>query len=389
MRILQVIPYFVPAWDYGGPLHVCYELSKELVNRGHEVTVYTTDALDAKNRVRQREELLDGIRVRRFKNLSNAFAYKHNIFLAVGMPFTIRKELANFNVIHVHEYRTLQNVIIRYYAKRLGIPYVVQAHGSAPKDMPKQRLKQLYDFLWEYKILRDASKVIAVTPTEAEQYRSLGVDEHRIEIVPNGIDLAEYDSLPQKGEFRQKYSITENEKMILYLARIHKIKGPDLLVRAYASLSQELHDSRLVIAGPDDGYLSTLKRLITDLNIGPKVLFTGPLYGKDKLEAYVDADVYVLPSVYEIFGVALLEACACGTPVVVTDRCGIADVIDGHAGLAVPSDKDQLGRAILSILDNEGMRQEFRERGKSLVRERFDWRKIAEQVEKIYAGCLP
>lgn len=389
MRILQVIPYFVPAWDYGGPLRVCYELSKQLVNRGHEVTVYTTDALGAKNRVRQSEELLDGISVRRFKNLSNAFGYKHNIFLAVGMPFTIRKELANFNVIHVHEYRTLQNVIIRYYAKRLGIPYVVQAHGSAPKDMPKQRLKQLYDFLWGYKVLRDASKVIAITPTEAEQYRSMGVDENRIQIVPNGIDLAEYDSLPQKGEFRRKYSITENEKIILYLGRLHQSKGIDLLARAFADLNKHMDKAKLVIVGADDGHLPALRELIRELGIEQGILLTGPLYGREKLAAYVDADVFVNPRTDEIFGLVFLEALACSTPVICSKGCGIADVIDGHAGLAVPSDKDQLGRAILSILDNERIRQEFSERGKSLVRERFDWRKIAEQVEKIYAGCLP
>jgi glycosyltransferase involved in cell wall biosynthesis len=108
------------------------------------------------------------------------------------------------------------------------------------------------------------------------------------------------------------------------------------------------------------------------------------LYSTKRLEAYVDADVYVLPSTYEIFGITILEALACGTPVIVTDRCGIADVIDGKAGLAVPYDKDRLSDAILRMLSDDKMRQQFREKGKLLVRERYNWGKIVEQVEGLY-----
>jgi len=153
-------------------------------------------------------------------------------------------------------------------------------------------------------------------------------------------------------------------------------------------LSEEVDNVKVVIVGPDDGYLPALKILIVDLEVNDKVLFTGPLYGQEKLEAYVDAEVYVLPSSYEIFGITLLEACACGTPVVVTDRCGIADVINGQAGLVVPYDKEQLRQALLHILGNDKLRREFGEKGKLLVRERFNWEKIAEQIEDLYKRVL-
>jgi len=149
-----------------------------------------------------------------------------------------------------------------------------------------------------------------------------------------------------------------------------------------------LSDVRLVIVGPDDGYLPSLKKLIADLKISTKVLFTGPLYGQEKLKAYVDADVYVLPSSYEIFGITVLEACACGAPVVVTDRCGIADVIDGQAGLVVAYDKEQLQHALLHMLDDDKMRLRFGEKGKLLVREKFNCENIAEQVERVYKEIL-
>jgi len=388
MRILQVIPYFYPAWAYGGPPRNVYGLCKELVKRGHEVIVFTTDTLNGRNRVRETQEIIDGIEVRRFRNLSNTIAYRDKIFISPGMIFGLRNSLRNFDIIHMHEYRTLQNLIVHHFARKYGTPYVLQTRGSLPRIMAKQRLKQIYDILWGYRLLRDASKVVALTQIEAEQYKSMGVSQDRIEIVPNGIDLAEFENLPQRGEFRKKWRINNSRKIVLFLSRIHKIKGPDLLAKAFATLVKDYNNIQLVIAGPDDGYLPMLKKLIQELKIEEKVLFTGLLYGRDKLAAYIDADVYVLPSAYEIFGRTLLEACACGTPIIVTDRCGIADVIDGQAGLAVAYDKDALGKALLDILSDDQMRLQFGEKGKLLVREKFNWEKISEQVEDIYESCV-
>ena len=389
MKILLISSTFPPR-KFGGITASSYILAKNLVERRHEVTVYTTDINDRYSRIRDIKGVknIDGIQVHYFKNISNWLA-SSRLYLPIGMISVIKRELNKFDIIHLNEFRSFQSIIVHRYAKRYGIPYVVQAHGSLPRIMTKQKLKQIYDILWGYRLLRDASKVIALTQIEAEQYKSMGVSPDKIEIVPNGIDLAEFGNLPQRGEFRKKWRINKNQKIVLFLSRIHKIKGPDLLAKAFAELSKEIEDAKLVIAGPDDGYLPMLKKLIKELKIEEKVLFTGPLYGKEKLEAYVDADVYVLPSIYETFPIAVLEACACGTPVVVTDRCGIANVIDGEAGLVVPYDKEQLQQALLHMLDDDKIRLRFGEKGKLLMCEKFDWGKIAEQVEDLYMNCLP
>ena len=388
MNILQVIPYFAPAWGYGGSLQVAYRLSKEMVKRGHEVTVYTTDTLDADRRVAEAEEVIDGIRVKRFRNLSKALAYRHKIFLSPGMLPTMRTELSSFDIIHMHEYRTIQNVIAHHYARKRGIPYVLQAHGSVTRIMAKQRLKRVYDAIWGYELLKDAARVIALTETEAKQYQAMGISEDKIVIVPNGIDLTEFENLPKKGEFRRKYGLNASQKIILYLGRIHKTKGLDLLAKAFAGLSREMDSARLVMVGPDEGYLSDLTRLVRDLKIEDKVLFTGPIYEKGRLGAYVDADVFVLPSIYETFPITVLELYACGTPVLLTDRCGIADMIDGQAGLVFTDSEDELKNAILRMLSDEKMRQAFAQKGKSLVHEQFNWARIAEQLEHIYCATL-
>jgi glycosyltransferase involved in cell wall biosynthesis len=388
MKILEVIPYFVPAFDFGGPVSVAYNSAKMLVKNGHEVVVYTTDTFGLRGRIPKKEEIIDGIKVKRFRNLSNSFAYQHNIYLSLELNSKIKKELNKFDIIHLHEYRTFQNIAIHHYAKIYGIPYVLQAHGSLPRLITKQGLKQIYDNFWGYNLLNDASKLVAVTKIEAEQYKSMGVREENIEIIPNGIDLDEYESLPPTGNFRNKWNIRNDQKIILFLARIHKIKGPDLLAKAFAKISKHNNNLKLVFAGPDGGYLAFLKNMINEIGIEEKVVFTGPLYGKDKLEAYVDADVYVLPSVYEVFSISVIEACACGTPVIVTDRCGIANVIDGQVGLAVPYDEDALGKAILNILSTVNKNQDFGMKGKLLVRDKLNWAVIVKQIETVYNDCL-
>jgi len=382
MKILQVIPAFYPAHAYGGTVEVAYHISKELVRRGHEVTVYTSDSLDKYHRQKSRISEVDGIKVYYFKTPSNRLAWNRLVFTP-GMRLQLSKEIKNFDTIHLHGFRNFQNIPAHHYAKKYSIPYVLQAHGSLPRIIKKQRLKKLYDWVWGNKILKDASKVVALTRTEAEQYKKMGVDEDKIEIVPNGIDLSKFENLPEKGEIRRKYLIEDDEKVILYLGRIHKIKGIDLFVKAFADLAAELDNVKLVIIGPDDGFLSMLKAQIEDLKMDDKILFTGPLYERDKLEAYVDADVYVLPSVYETFPVTVLEACACGTPVIITDRCGIADIVD-KVGCVVEYDKDQLRDAMFKIWSEEELRRKLGVEGGRLVREEFGWDKIVRRLESIY-----
>ena len=378
MKILQVNHFLSPLHG-GGSIDVISNLSKHLAKRGHEVTIFTTDFELDKAYIKS----LDSVRVVPFHCIANIGL----MLISPTMKKQLKKEINNFDVIHMHNFRSYQNIIAQHYAKKYGIPYVLQAHGSVLPFFQKQILKKLYDRMWGYETLRNASKVIAVTPVEAEQYNKMGIDEDKIEIVPNGIDLLEYNNLPRRGEFRERYSLRDDEKIVLYLGRLHKIKGIDLLIEAFSDLIEKLDDVRLVIVGPDDGYLSTLKKQITDLKIGDKILFTGPLYEMDKLKAYVDADVYVLPSMYEIFGITVLEACACGTPVIVTDRCGIMDFVD-KVGYVVEYDKDQLRDSIFRVLSDEGVKRRFGEDGKALVKEHFGWDNIVSDVEKIYLNLI-
>ena len=388
MKILMVTGTFPPR-RFGGVTAVSYILAKRLVKKGHEVSVYTTDVgNDRYSRLNVQEtKIIDGIYVHYFRNINNSLAFIHRLFLPVGMFSAIRKDITNFDIIHTHVFRGVQEVLIHHYAKKYNIPYVIQAHGSLPRSFQKQRLKNIFDLFFGYKILRDASKVIALTETEAEQYKKMGVSEDKIEIVPNGIDLSGYENLPKRGEFRRKYSIRADEKVILYLGRIHRTKGIDLLVKAFAETSKEIDNTRLVLVGPDDGYQLALEELAQSLKVNNNVLFTGFVTNDEKMAAFVDADVFVTPR-FSGFPLTFLEACACGTPIITTNNGDELEWIHDKVGYVVEYDKDQLGAAMFEILSDEGLRRGFGEEGRRLVMEEFGWDIVVRKVERVYETVM-
>ena len=383
MKILLASSAFKPAWETGGTCRAVYEVSTHLTQIGHQVTVFTTDrGLKGLKVPKNKPVEVDGVEVYYFRNVSQYLA-KKKITTPYYLPLVARKRVKDFDIIHINEHRTPIAAILHHYALQYNVPYVLQAHGSLPRIMERQHLKRVFDVCWGNRLLRDAANLLALTTYEADQYRNMGVDDNKITVVPNGIDLAEFGNLPERGRFRKKYGINDNEKVILYLGRINQIKGLDLLVEAFAGLPKDIN-GRLAIVGPDDGYLSILRKRIGELKVERMVILCGPLYGEEKLEAYVDADVYVLPSIYETFPVTILEAWACGVPVIVTDQCGIADVVDDNAGIVIPCDPSSLKGAFQHMLSDEWRRQKYSENGKSLVRDKFNWTRIAKQVESMY-----
>jgi glycosyltransferase involved in cell wall biosynthesis len=381
MKILQVRSIFPPQptkW-HGGATQVAYHISKELVRHGHRVEVWAANTLDMKTKIDSRLTVVDGIKVSYFPYIMPYSTF----FLSPALVKAARSRLEEFDVIHIHNFRTFEGPAVAYYAKKKSVPYIMQAHGSLPVTDNKRNLKQCFDNLWGNKLLRNAAKVIAVTKMEAAQYRLMGVSEDRIEIVSNGIDLSEFENLPGRGEFRKKWGIGRDEKVVLYLGRLHKTKGIDLLIKAFSSVCREMKDTWLVVAGPDQGILAELNSLTAALGIKSKTLFTGPLYGRDKLASFVDANVFVTPS-FLGFPITFLEALACGIPIITTTNGDRLDWIDRQTGYVVDYDEIQLSEAILRTINNSDRSKRFEVKAKKLVNERFAWPKVAEKVELIY-----
>lgn len=385
LRILHIAYIYPPELTVAdGITNVVYNVTKELAKRGHRVTVYASDMLDlhGKASVHASNRVINGVDVHYARSL-----LKYKTFIITPSLFPLlSKRIAEFDVIHVHDCRSFQGISAYLFAKAKNVPYVFQPHGSYLPSLPESNAKTIAKFtldkLISGRILYNASKLIAVSREEAEQYRMMGVPEEKIEVVPNGIDLPEYDNLPPRGAFKKRFGLDEKEKIVLYLGRIHKIKGVDILISAFANIA-EMDYVRLVIVGPDDGYLGELQALIKALKVEDRVLILGPLYGKDKLEAYVDADVYVLPSRYETFPVSLLEAVACGTPVILTENCGIAEYFKDKAGLVVKTDSLSLQEALVKMLMYRKRQKIFRENCKATI-EKFNISDSVSMLEKVY-----
>jgi len=249
-------------------------------------------------------------------------------------------------------------------------------------------LKYLYDSIVGFKILRGASKVIALSEIEASQYKAMGVPEEKIAIIPNGIDSSEYAKLPPKGLFKRKFGISQNKRIVLYLGRVHKDKGISFLIKAFAYLKKKLHRNNviLVIAGPDDGYMSNAQSLVEYLGLPDSVMFTGMLTEREKISAFVDADVCVYPCFFEPFGIVSLESAATGTPVIVCKGTPMSKIVkEGKFGFSVSyGNVYELANAMDKILSDDALRDIMSNNGRRFVFKNFSWDRIVIEFEKVY-----
>ncbi len=379
MNILHVIPYLNP--KRGGDVNVCYMVAKELSYRNNNVTIITTD-YEFDEKYAKSLEKVNIIPFRCFVNLS--------LFLfSPSMIRWLKDNLNKFDVIHVHDFRTFQNILIQYYAKKYNIPYILQAHGDLPYADIYNIRKKAFDETFGYSILNNASGLIALTTTEVEEYINMGAKKENIIIIPNGIDLSDFKTLPNKGKFRKKLGMNQDYKIILYVGRIHKTKGLDLLLYAFRYLLDKQENKRqiiLLVIGPDYGELSSLKKLAKDLGILDNVIFTGFVSQGEKTEAFVDADIFVTPT-FLGFPVSFIEACICGKPIITTTSGDNLEWVNNSVGYVVDFDRHHLADAMLNVLNDKNLTERFGEEGKRLVKEEFNWAKIVNKIEGFYKHC--
>ena len=387
MNILHVVTYFAPCFSAGGVVNACYQIAKKQVEDGHNVCVYTTDSCDERMEFDSEYNVnIDGIKVFYFKNLSHKLKTKLTIDTPLSLIHYMKKTINDFDIIHIHEHRHTLAIITHHYAKKNNIPYVLQAHGSVLPFFQKEKLKEIFDKIWGLNILHDACRVLALSEVEKQQYLKMNIEENRIEIVPLGINLKDYMNLPKKGSFKIKYNIKDNDKLLLFLGRIHKIKGLDLLIESLNNINN--NNIKLAIVGGDYGFKNEIEKLINEYNLNDNVIFPGVLTGTEKIECLVDCDIFIMPSRYESFTTSGLEAMASSKPLILTKNNHIHTWANNTVGLCCDFDKNELSKCIETLLSNKELCEEFGENGRKLIENKYNWNNIKIQIENIYKSCF-
>jgi len=390
LRILQVVQRFPPC--DGGAERYARDVSGALSRRGHKVVVFTSNWVP--NHLKRKGLLSSsglppydkssGYEVRRFGVLyfgrqGALGSYDH---LIPGLvPSLLR---THPDVIHIHSYGCFHSDTAARVAIARRIPYVLTPHGFFQSVGFRRLVKSAYDVFVGRFTIRNASRLFAFTPFDAQFFLKLGADPRQVQVVPPGLDLEAYNMPVDSSEFRAQFGISG--KMILYAGRLEARKGPQHLLRAAPFIERMESEACFVFVGRDWGCLAELKRLSRELKIEHHTIFTGHLQDSPFKQALACADVFVLPSEVESSPQVVLEAQASGVPVVATDVGGVRYLVEHEkTGLIVPpGDVVSLAESICRILQNPSLSRALSHEARCAVERKFALSRVAHELEMTY-----
>jgi glycosyltransferase involved in cell wall biosynthesis len=384
MHIVHITPYYTPAYTFGGVVSAVEGLAQATAARGHQVTVLTTDALTYTERFSgNSKEILQNVVVIRSRNLNYALR-RYNLSTPFGLRHELKHLLPSVDIIHLHEFRTVENLLSVSLARHRARPIVLSPHGTLDQSTGRSNLKIWWDRLISPHVARSINQIVALAEAEASDARTLWSQfgmAPQVTIIPNGVDPARYASLPDGAIFRQRYGLGEGP-VVLFMGRLHRRKGVEQLTQAFRAAG--IDGAKLVLAGPDEGMLPVLQRIHND-----DIILTGYLNEEERREALAAADLFALPATGEGLSMAVLEAMAAGVAVLLSPGCNLPEAEQQGAGLVVPPQIEALTQALRTLLDDRVALQKMGERARHLVHERYTWAKVAASMESLYQQVQP
>lgn len=363
MRILQVVTLLSSDGAFGGPARVALNQGHELVKRGHDVTVAA-----ASRGYPDPPTELDGVPVKMFPARTLVPATG---FAGMGAPGLMRWFLqhgAEFDIVHVHFARDLVVLPVAMAARRKGVPYILQPHGMVvPSAHP---LAGPLDSMWTRRVLRDAGAVCYLTPLERDQLTSVARSRLRLSHLINGVP--DYPAAgPRTGP-----------PEVLFAARLHPRKRPLAFVEMAHALLAEGADARFTLVGADEGEGTAVRAAIGGER---RISWEGALPPAEVPGRVARASLYVLPSVREPYPMSVLEAMSVGLPVVVSDDCGLASLIDQHrCGIVAEPTVASLADAVRTLLSDPALASSMGDRGRRTVRAGHSMTAVGEQLDHTY-----
>lgn len=377
LRILFALPAYWPAVAFGGPVWVARELAAGLTRLGHSVTVVTTTLMDLERRPspRSSSRSADGIAV---TYLGTPLRYRW-MGIPPTLPLWLRHLRPRPDVVHLFGFRDVVTTVTAAWAGRARIPYVLEPLGMYVPRFRSLGPKRVFDAILGRHVAERAARVIATSDLERRELVARGVPAERIVVRPNGFPPVSENA--GAGALRSRLGLAGDEPLLLYVGRISYKKGLDLLLEALV----DLPDAHLALVGPDDhdGTMATVRSITKTHGLERRVHVLGPVDSDQPRAIYADADVFVLPSRNENFGNVAAEAAAAGTPVVLTDRCGVAELLDDRGALVVPCEIGAIRDAVARLLADAELRGRLGAGGAEVARE-VSWDEVVRRQEQVY-----
>ena len=399
MRILYTMHGWKPAYRLGGPIISVAAAAERLVQKGHEVIAAVTNSnLDQDLDIPvDRPVDVNGVQVWYFKREEPLQRYlpflpylsqSMGFLYAPSMRAALDRLVPAVDVVNTHIPFVYPTYAGSRAALRHGKPLFYHQRGNfLESHLSRRRLKkELYISLFEKKAVRNATTLIALTEAERQAFARVapGVPSR---VVPNGVDIPSLESLEGAAErLAQRYGVPPGAPLILFLSRIHVWKGVDELVQAFVRIQETHRDAVLVMAGPDECDAERRWSVVAaEKGFASRLIFPGVVTGKEKNDLLARADLFCLPSQGEGFSMAVLEAMACATPVLLTRECNFNEAIDAGAGRLSTADPETLAATIEAMLADRDQLRRMGEAGRRLVIERYSWDSITDQLLEVYA----
>lgn len=379
MKILTVTPVFLPLWNFGGTVTTSFELCQALVRQEQEVAVLTTGAR------RFSQESVPTSVDTNFRGLPVRYCRMWGPappFWSPELGREVRRRAPGVDLALIRSCWTYVGLAAGRACRRAGVPYLAYCEGSLdPWALSQHRFrKRLWWHLFEGAFFREAAAIVALNGAEREHLRRLGLTG-RIEVIPNGVNFQDLKEAVSREDLESRWPPLRGRRWLLFLGRLHPKKGLDLLLPAFAAIADSFPEHLLVIAGPDEGgFGGTVHRWIRELDLASRIVVTGPVAGEVRNGLLQQAEVFVLTSYSEGQPLAVLEALACGLPVLLTPASQVPEVGEGEAGLVVPATREAIAQGLSELLADEGKRRAMGARARELARGKFTWERAARQT---------
>jgi glycosyltransferase involved in cell wall biosynthesis len=394
LNVCFVTPEYFPI--SGGTGAYVYYLSHSLQKLGHNVHVVARHSEDT-------EDTIDGIKVHYIKGTGNALTRYWRFARSASKKIEEINKQIGFDIIHANLPLVPSFAIPKDSAKALVCAVHSTWKGEAivtKKDNPKElnpNEKMMLRFnrvlrRYETQLMKRSDALIAVSRyTVGELTELYGIEEEKIHVIYNGVDINKFKPRPDRAELRREFGLEEEKKIALFVGRLYHRKGLEILLHSIPPVIQEFGDVKFAISGT--GFKKkeqSLRDLAKELDIEDHVTFLGYVPDEKLPDLYSASDIFVLPAIYENFPFAILEAQATALPVISTKVGGIPEFLaDNENGFLIdPGDPEQLTQRILALLQDPKLAEEMGRRGRKLIEEKFSWRLITSQVIDLYNKLL-